>query len=244
MVTTNCAGTVLGQQGHYPFGESWYSVSNTTKWQFTSYERDAESGLDYAIFRYHSSRLGRFLTPDPLAGTIFNPQSLNRYSYVINNPTNLIDPLGLFIYFLGCERYLGTVGVDESREATIVEECRYYIDLNPIGGFGFERGGGGSPGPDFRGFPLSLLNPCNSCTANCQARYYADLGKCGVKAAGVEVGNMAIGAVAGLFSRYAGGSGVMQFDKEACVGESLDDRDSCLSQECDPLPNCDPIGPQ
>jgi RHS repeat-associated protein len=94
-VNTNSSGTVIGQQGHYPFGESWYAQSTTTKWQFTSYERDPESSLDYAIFRYHSSRLGRFMTPDPIAGSIRNPQSLNRYSYVLNDPTNRVDPLGL-----------------------------------------------------------------------------------------------------------------------------------------------------
>jgi YD repeat-containing protein len=40
---TNSAGNLIGQQGHYPFGESWYAMNTTTKWQFTSYERDAES---------------------------------------------------------------------------------------------------------------------------------------------------------------------------------------------------------
>ena len=94
-VNTDSAGAVAGQQGHYPFGESWYSINTTTKWQFTTYERDSESGLDYAMFRYDSTRLGRFATPDPLAGTIWNPQSLNRYSYVLNDPVNLVDPLGL-----------------------------------------------------------------------------------------------------------------------------------------------------
>jgi len=52
-------GQKIGEQGHYPYGESWYSQSSTTKWQFTSYERDTESGNDYAIFRYNISRLGR-----------------------------------------------------------------------------------------------------------------------------------------------------------------------------------------
>ena len=102
-LTTDGNGTVVGDQGHYPGvypersrrRESWYSISTTTKWQFTTYERDPESGLDYAVFRYDSSRLGRFMSPDPLAGTIFNPQSLNRYAYVLNDPVNLIDPLGL-----------------------------------------------------------------------------------------------------------------------------------------------------
>ena len=39
--------------------------------------------------------MGRWLSPDPLAGDVSNPQSLNRYAYVLNNPTSLIDPLGL-----------------------------------------------------------------------------------------------------------------------------------------------------
>ncbi len=38
---------------------------------------------------------GRWLSPDPLGGQISNPQSLNRYSYALNNPTTLTDPLGL-----------------------------------------------------------------------------------------------------------------------------------------------------
>ncbi len=59
-ITTDSSGTKIGDQGHYPFGESWYASSTTTKWQFTSYERDAESVNDYAMFRYHVNRLGRF----------------------------------------------------------------------------------------------------------------------------------------------------------------------------------------
>src|SRR5439155_25474482 len=47
-VTTDSSGTVTGRQGHYPFGEDWYSSSSTTKFKFTSYERDPESGNDYA----------------------------------------------------------------------------------------------------------------------------------------------------------------------------------------------------
>jgi uncharacterized protein RhaS with RHS repeats len=42
-----------------------------------------------------ADRLGRWLSPDPLAGDVTDPQSLNRYAYVLNNPTNFSDPLGL-----------------------------------------------------------------------------------------------------------------------------------------------------
>ncbi len=59
-ITTDNAGNKVGDQGHYPYGESWYASSTTTKWQFTTYERDAESANDYATFRYHVNRLGPF----------------------------------------------------------------------------------------------------------------------------------------------------------------------------------------
>jgi RHS repeat-associated protein len=92
---TDSSGNVIGEQGHYPFGEQCYAQSTTTKWQFTSYERDAESGNDYATFRYDVNRLGRFASPDLLAGSVADPQSLNRYAYVLNDPVNFVDPLGL-----------------------------------------------------------------------------------------------------------------------------------------------------
>lgn len=45
--------------------------------------------------RIYSGNYGRWLSPDPLGGDITDPQSLNRYAYVMNNPTNFVDPLGL-----------------------------------------------------------------------------------------------------------------------------------------------------
>lgn len=92
---TNASGTVTRTFGHLPFGENWYETGTAIKQKFTSYERDSESGLDYAMFRYDSSRLGRFMTADPLAGSAADPQSLNRYAYVGNDPVNFVDPLGL-----------------------------------------------------------------------------------------------------------------------------------------------------
>jgi RHS repeat-associated protein len=92
---TDSNGNVIGQEAHYPFGESWYQTNTTTKWLFTDYERDAESGNDYATFRYKTNRFGRFASPDPIAGSRSDPQSLNRYAYVLDDPVNLVDPLGL-----------------------------------------------------------------------------------------------------------------------------------------------------
>jgi RHS repeat-associated protein len=94
-LTTDSSGNVQGYQGTYPFGEEWYSVSRASRFKFTGYERDSESGNDYAIFRTYAPRLGRFSSPDPLHGSLADPQSLNRFAYVRNDPINFIDPLGL-----------------------------------------------------------------------------------------------------------------------------------------------------
>src|SRR5206468_285658 len=51
--------------------------------------------FDYAFARYYSSRLGRFLSTDPLGGSIGSLQSHNAYAYTRNNPLNAIDPSGM-----------------------------------------------------------------------------------------------------------------------------------------------------
>ena len=84
----------MGEQGTYPFGESWYNNSTTSNWVYTTYERDTESGDDYALARSYANTNGRFLSPDPLEGIVGDPQSWNRYAYVENDPINLSDPSG------------------------------------------------------------------------------------------------------------------------------------------------------
>jgi RHS repeat-associated protein len=58
-------------------------------------ERDSESWLDPTPNRMYASTYGRWLSPDPVAGDPSNPQSWNRYAYVLNNPATLSDPMGL-----------------------------------------------------------------------------------------------------------------------------------------------------
>jgi RHS repeat-associated protein len=99
-LNTDGSGNVIGQQGHFPFGESWYSANTTTKFLFTSYERDSETGLDYALARYYDNRMGRFCSPDPAEGSADDPQSWNRYTYVRNDPTDAKDPSGKFLELL------------------------------------------------------------------------------------------------------------------------------------------------
>ncbi|HLG15424.1 MAG TPA: RHS repeat-associated core domain-containing protein [Blastocatellia bacterium] len=92
---TDSNGVVKGTQDHLPFGEDSGTVGEVEKHRFTNYERDSESGTDYAVNRQYSQATGRFTRPDPAGGSGFNPQSLNRYAYSLGDPINLSDPLGL-----------------------------------------------------------------------------------------------------------------------------------------------------
>ncbi len=49
---------------------------------------------DYALNRQYSQSVGRFVRVDPVKGRVGNPQAGNGYSYVHNDPINLVDGLG------------------------------------------------------------------------------------------------------------------------------------------------------
>jgi RHS repeat-associated protein len=96
-IVTQANGAVCFDQDYFPYGQEVYTSPGSCpqSYKFTGYERDAETGLDYAFARYYNARLARFMSGDPLAGDVGDPQSLNRYAYVRNNPINFIDPTGL-----------------------------------------------------------------------------------------------------------------------------------------------------
>ena len=81
-----------------PFGGET-ARSNNSAFQtrkYTSYERDANGGDDAMMRRYGATQ-SRFAQPDPYDGSynFSDPQSLNRYAYVQNDPVNFVDPSGL-----------------------------------------------------------------------------------------------------------------------------------------------------
>ena len=104
-------GSLAGVTRHdyLPFGEeipadnSWriaargYGAADGVRQKFTGYERDVESGLDYAQARYYANSQGRFTSADPLLASASPgaPQTWNRYAYVGNNPLTSTDPTGL-----------------------------------------------------------------------------------------------------------------------------------------------------
>jgi RHS repeat-associated protein len=92
---TNHAGAPVEDVLFYPWGQAWNTWgSGGYNFAELPYD-DPTTNTNLATFRLQSPSLGRWLSPDPLGGDITNPQSLNLYPYVMNNPTSLVDPLGL-----------------------------------------------------------------------------------------------------------------------------------------------------
>ena len=108
-VVTNAGGGVVSRHDYMPFGEELtagtggrtaamgYGAADGLRQKFTGKERDGETGLDYFEARYYSNGQGRFTSADPLlaSASASDPQSWNRYAYVLNNPARLVDPDGL-----------------------------------------------------------------------------------------------------------------------------------------------------
>lgn len=80
---------------YLPFGNI-YETSGTADddHRFTGQRLDAATGLYYYAARYYDDLAGRFVTPDLVVGNPYDPQALNRLSYVRNNPLIYIDPTG------------------------------------------------------------------------------------------------------------------------------------------------------
>ena len=68
-------------------------ASATTR-HFTGHESLANACLINANARLYDPQIGRFLSADPTVDALYNPQDLNRYSYVLDNPLSLTDPTG------------------------------------------------------------------------------------------------------------------------------------------------------
>ena len=126
-VVTNSSAGVVSRHDFKPFGESLgsgiggratgagFGVADGLREQFTSKERDVETGLDYFLARYYSSTQGRFTSPDPLSAPATGhpriPQSWNLYAYVLNNPLKLVDPDGMIWVYRYLDKEHTRIGI-------------------------------------------------------------------------------------------------------------------------------------
>jgi len=121
-INTDATGGVIARHDYHPFGEEIFTAQRTAQLdysadsvrkQFTGYERDTETDLDFAQARYYNKNHGRFTGSDPylivqqkargksvdeqkkiLNNYILNAQAWNRYVFVLNSPLTIIDKSG------------------------------------------------------------------------------------------------------------------------------------------------------
>jgi RHS repeat-associated protein len=120
-ILADATGKVQQTCQSLPFGNGESCPATPTEQLFTGKERDSESGNDYFGARYYASSMGRFLSPDWSAKVVpvpyaklDNPQSLNLYAYVGNNPLIHVDADG---HVLNCVSNPSQCGSDLNKIA-------------------------------------------------------------------------------------------------------------------------------
>ena len=92
-VLVNSTGKLIEKTRYDPFG-SELAGGNKSKYGYNGKEEDVTTGLLYYGARYYNPRLKRWTQADPVIQDAYDPQTLNHYSYVKNNPMKYTDPTG------------------------------------------------------------------------------------------------------------------------------------------------------
>jgi len=150
-VTTSAApaGHKVEEISYYPYGKTRSDTGTFyLRNKFTSQEFDFETGLYNYRARLYDPETGRFITPDTIVPDPGNPQSLNRYSYVLNNPINHIDPTGhmeMDFYIGGGGSGGGFQNEFDSWYLSTRQDSLGPIQTGPTGNHSSSSGGGQSP---------------------------------------------------------------------------------------------------
>jgi len=137
------SGTVYFDGAYAPYAENYAGIGTSDR-VFTGQPMGTLPGLYDFTFREYGQAQGRWLVPDPaglVAVDITNPQTWNRYAYVVNNPLNAVDPLGLYCAinpdggtFRGCTQGAagyGWGGGDHHRDLGRVWRNRWWRGWQP-----------------------------------------------------------------------------------------------------------------
>ncbi len=96
-LSTDGGGQVVARQFYHPYGTVRHRQGTfPTDIGFTGQRADESTGLMYYRARYYHPGVGRFVSADTIVPEPGNPQSLNRFAYVLGNPLRYTDPTGHF----------------------------------------------------------------------------------------------------------------------------------------------------
>jgi RHS repeat-associated protein len=132
-----------------PFGElhdssADYEETITNPFMFTGQYFDADIDQYYLRARRYDPHLARFTSRDPVFGKFEEPLTLHVYLYCINDPINLIDPAGLWAYYM-TGGLMASMGPSVAGQWGIVWDDKGNVGFITIvgGGLGSPYGGGG-----------------------------------------------------------------------------------------------------
>jgi len=94
-LTTDAAGALVARVLYYPYGETRYITGTlTTDYGYTGQRRDSYIDMLEMGARWYDPRLARWASADIIVPNSANAQSLNRFTYVRNNPLKYVDVTG------------------------------------------------------------------------------------------------------------------------------------------------------
>ncbi len=124
-LATDMTGLIVESYKYWPYGDDGPGTGTANqRLTFAGMERDTENKHYFDHARTQDFNIGRFVSADRAWGGQGAPQSWNRYSYVMNNPTSLTDPWGFDASF-SCQK--------DENDRDIPGTCTQTEDIN-VGG--------------------------------------------------------------------------------------------------------------
>jgi RHS repeat-associated protein len=108
VLVTNASAEIVWSTEYTPFGSLTMEegqVEFISAIKFTGKDLDEDTGLYYYNARWYDAEIGRFISADTYKGELENPQTLNLYVYVANNPLIYVDPSGNEYYSVNWGKY-------------------------------------------------------------------------------------------------------------------------------------------
>lgn len=134
-VVANAAFTETQGLLYYPYGQTRQNSiapSSGFDYKFTDQELDDETGLYYYGARYYDPALMHFISADTIKPNTENPQTLNRYSYALNNPLKFNDPSGHYTCNVIDDGTTDCVYESQERADDYWEGTSYYLSEGDI----------------------------------------------------------------------------------------------------------------